>query len=159
MRTDQEIIDKVQELAREGFSFLGVVCTDLVCRLPYHHAKSFLVAIVGEQKYAVYPRDEDTVKGEMLQYMEFAWGNANEHRGLAVNHSLSHMSAWLWLLGYDTASEQVLVYDQYGKPWLRAICEAFGWDWQQWDDGYWRNGDSDKSSTPPAEVTPLDLSK
>ena len=71
----------------------------------------------------------------MQKYMDFAWDKANSRRGLSAGRSLSHMSAWLWLMGESTAADEIMDnHYNYGKPWLRAICEAFGWDWREWDN-------------------------
>ena len=94
-------------------------------------------------------RDEDSVKTEMLDYMPFAWTKANERKSLSAERSLEHMSAWLWLIGRDSAAIQISKYHQYGKPQLRAICEAFGWDWRQWDDGRWTEHEMEEGEPPP----------
>ena len=105
------------------------------------------------------PPIEFYVKGDMFAYLPFAWDKANHCLGLSAARSMEHMSSWLWLLGHDRASEQVLEYDLYGKPWLRAVCEAFGWDWRQWDDGCWKDCEEEEGSPPPEKVEPLILSK
>lgn len=52
------------------------------------------------------------------------------------------------MLGEDQAVKKLDSYELYGKPQLRAICEHFGWDWTQWDDGIWRNSESDEGVGP-----------
>ena len=89
--------------------------------------------------------------------MAFAWEKANHRRGISAGRSLDHMSAWLWLLGHDEAADAMLDHDHYGKPRLRAICEAFGWDWRQWDDGRWTNEEQADGLAPPEHVAPLPL--
>ena len=66
------------------------------------------------------------------------------------------MRAWLWLLGRTAAAEKLsLGHDMYGKPQLRAICEEFGWDWKQWDDGSWTSVEMDPGDPPPESVEAL----
>ena len=65
--------------------------------------------------------------------------------------SIEHMKAWLWLLNDPLGARLDDLYRHYGKPCLRAICEKYGWDWRQWDDGSWRN-DEDGPGLSPEEV-------
>ena len=110
---------------------------------------------IGNGNWTQLARDDDAVKERMRRYMDFAWEKANHRRGLSAGRSITQMSAWLWLLGRDAAAEQIRDYDQSGKPRLRAICEAFGWDWKQWDDGEWSNDEAAAGTPPPAEVEAL----
>lgn len=157
MRTDQEILKRIEEV--KDRDWLGTQRSDLLIRLPFETAKPFLKDNATSETWTQQGRDHQTIKDEMLQYMPFAWDKANNNRGISAGRSLDHMSAWLWLLGYDKAADQILEYDLYGKPWLRAICEAFEWDWRQWDDGRWTNNEMDKGHAAPETVEPLDLSK
>jgi hypothetical protein len=85
--------------------------------------------------------------------MPFAWEKANDCRGLSANRSIEHMTAWLWMLGDDLADKMDGLYEYYGKPCLRAICEKYGCKWQQWDDGVWRNSEDDDGIAPRAPST------
>lgn len=157
-RTDAEIFARLKEI--EPIDWIGTERGDLLSRLAFDDVRQFLNDDMTSEQWAETKRgrDEEAVKAEMLNYMAFAWEKANNCRGLSAGRSLNHMSAWLWLLGHDKAAEQIREYDLYGKPWLRAICEAFGWDWRQWDDGQWRNDESSDGHAPPESVAPLDLS-
>ena len=155
MRTDEEILARASEIATRDW--LGTERVDLLHRLPLERARTLLKADAKLDKWRVLPRDDDSIKKEMHGYMPFAWEKANHRRGISASRSLEHMSAWLWLLGHDEAAEAVLEYDQYGKPWLRAICEAFDWDWRQWDDGRWTNDEQLDGCSPPENVPPLPL--
>ena len=153
MRTDAEIVERVREI--EKHDWLGTERSDLVAVLPFEQAREFLKDSIKESGWKQLARDEGAVKDRMHDYMPFAWKKANGRRGISAGRSLDHMSAWLWLLGREAAAEQVREYDQYGKPRLRAICEAFGWDWKQWDDGRWTSVDTENGQPPPAEVEAL----
>lgn len=78
---------------------------------------------------------EEHVKRLMIDYMDFAWGKANNCRGLSAARSMDHYHNWLWLLGEDDFAESILEYEHYGKPQLRRICEYLGLDADKWDDG------------------------
>ena len=155
MKTDEEILERIKDGQSEDL--LGSQRDDLIYRLPFHLAKPYLVDEAKEDEWEMESREEAFVLAEMLEYMDFAWEKANARRGLSASRSMAHMSAWLFLLGRTGAADQVLEYSHYGKPWLRAICEEFGWDWKQWDDGFWTNTE-EADGVPPAE-TGLALAK
>lgn len=79
------------------------------------------------------PRDRESILNEMLDYMSFAFEKANNFRGISASRSMSHYSAWTWLIGDDFGN--LLDYEYYGKDNLVEICEKYGWDHSQWDDG------------------------
>lgn len=155
MRTDAEILDRINEINESDF--LGFVTGDLVSFLPFDAARPFLIDSATPEKWEALPRDRAAIIASIKEYMPFAWGKANNCRGLSAGRSINHMQAWLWMLGEDRAVEQIDHYEYYGKPQLRAICERFGWNWQEWDDGEWRN-DSESRGRPPEQVPPVILS-
>ena len=131
MRTDQEIIDRIN--ARKEADFFGFELTDLLIRLPFELAKPFLNPDVKGEDWKVQPRDRDSVLKEMLEYMPFAWDKANNCRGLSAVRSMCHYMAWVWLAGDDLGD--LTDYQYYGKDNLVKICDHYGWDSSQWDDG------------------------
>lgn len=155
MRTDAEILARIEEVKASAGDFLGTQQMGLIEYLSFDAAQPFLEEGVTADDWELTPRNEDAVRARMLAYMPFAWDKANNCRGISAGRSLDHMSTWLWMLGRDDAAAQVLEYDLYGKPWLRAICEAFEWDWRQWDDGRWRNAEDDPGTAAPETVQAL----
>ncbi len=131
MRTVKEIIDRVNEIKNRDF--FGFESTDLIICLPFEDAKIFLNDTVKEDEWVIQPRDRDTVLARMLDYMPFAWDKANDCRGLSAGRSMNHFSAWVWLAGDDLGN--LNDYQFYGKDNLVKICEHYGWDSKQWDDG------------------------
>ena len=79
--------------------------------------------------------------------MGFAWDKANNRRGLSSGRSIDHMRTWLWLDGKDDLAEQIEDYEYYGKPQLVAVCNEYGIDWKQYDDGEWVNNEDDTPKT------------
>lgn len=155
-RTDDEILQRIHQLEGEAHDFFGFQRGDLIQFLPFEAAKPFLKEGVESTAWTPDPRDEASIKNAMHEYMEFAWGKANNCRGLSAGRSINHMQSWLWMLGFDASVTDALAdYDRYGKPQLRAICEHFGWDWRQWDDGEWMNDESGPNLGVPEEVEPL----
>lgn len=136
MRTDEEILARIE--AVKDNDWLGIERSDLLVRLPFATAKPFLADDADEATWEVQPRDRESVLAEMLDYMPFAWGKANDQRGISAGRSMSHYSAWTWLIGEDFGN--LGNYQDYGKGNLTAICERFGWDAKQWDDGVRSNG-------------------
>lgn len=153
IRTDEEIISHIKEIKDEDF--FGDVIGYLTLYLSYSVAKEFIN--IDENEYKNLPRDSNSIQSEILDYMDFAWDKANCKRGLSANRSLCHMSAWLWMLGETNIANNIFKeYSHYGKPQLRAICEHFKWEWQQWDDNEWCNGEDD-TPVSPTEVEPCNF--
>lgn len=152
-RTAAEIKARIEEV--ETRDWLGVERQDLLAVLSYEEVKPWLRDDVTEEQWEPSPRDAETIEQRMLDYMDFAWEKANDCRGISAGRSLSHYAAWLWLLGWDDAAEQIMRYDHYGKSRLRAICEAFDWDWRSLDDGKWRNAEDEGGLAPPETVESL----
>jgi len=158
MRSIEEIFAKANDASFADF--FGTRVGDLVEWLPFDKAREWLKPESTEEDWTKAgfprPRTDDEVIGQIKSYMPFAWEKANGCRGLSAGRSLCHMSAWLWLLGVDDAVEQLDEYSHYGKPQLRAICEAFGIDWHALDDGIWRNSEDD-AGRPPLDGYKLKL--
>jgi hypothetical protein len=152
-RTPGDILARIDALASGGEDYFGFQGSDLIEFLPFQDAERFLKPEVTEAEWNLKTPDEDTVKALILDYMPFAWGKANDCRGLSASRSIEHMKTWLWLLGDDLGEKLSDIYQFYGKPCLRLICEKYRWDWRQWDDGCWRNSEDDDGIAPPAART------
>ncbi len=136
MRTQEEILKRIE--ARKEHNCLGSEIHEYIYYLDYEHAKSFLKdGIKGEDWEQ--DRKEKKTPAEMIKdYMSFAWDKANNCRGISAARSIMHMIAWLWMDGQDVFLKkwnELKDYEYYGKPQLIAICELYGIDWKQWDDG------------------------
>jgi len=133
MRTQEEIVTRFHE-RRKG-DLLGFEIHEYLPYLDYEHAKPFLKKGVeskdwGQEKAAPVEKIKD--------YMSFAWEKANGCRGISAGRSLQHMVAWLWLDGQDKFLKEwhdLEDYEYYGKPQLVAICQLYGINWKQLDDG------------------------
>ncbi len=69
----------------------------------------------------------DAVLAGMREYMPFAWGKVEDHRGISAERSVTKMEAWIWLLKDDEVLERVKAasYTQYGAPKLKVVCEQY----------------------------------
>jgi len=133
MRTQQEIIDRITALKKDG-DVLGFRTNDLLLHLEYKHAKDYFdEGVCPEPDWT--QGDQAKLRERMISYMGFAWDKANNCRGISASRSLAHYEAWLWLAGEEALASTLMDYEYYGKPQLRAICEYLGIDADQWDDG------------------------
>lgn len=155
MRTNDEIVERIQQLKDSGQDFFGFQSADLIGFLPFELAKAYL----REESIAEYengklvweqqPNDRDGILKIIHGYMEFAWDKANNCRGLSASRSIEHMTAWTWMLGEEEQELYEFVSDNdnyyhYGKPILEKICQHFNWDYTSWDNGYRGNDEDDQ---------------
>lgn len=146
MRSQQEIEQHFSDVA--DHDWLGTKRSDLISYMSFEAAKLYLKEGVTPDEWTPRPVDKEAILAEMLEYMDFAWDKANNNRGLSAGRSLEHMQVWLWMLGEETAAREIDDYSHYGKPQLRAICQKYGWDWTQWDDGRWTSSESGGGVSP-----------
>lgn len=130
-RTDAEIINRIDVVTDRDF--FGFEVTDLVFCLEYEKAKQFLSDCILQKDWEVVSREPADVVSRMHDYMPFAWDKANNCRGISAGRSLAHYSVWVWLAGDDLGD--LLDYEFYGKDKLVLICNHYGWDSSEWDDG------------------------
>jgi hypothetical protein len=133
LRTQEEISQKIEEYAKEPnlFDFRPEV---LIQHLGWDLAKKYLTdeylskVEKGEEKYD-YITDIKVVVKDFLDYMVFAWGKAEDERGLSASRSIQKLSAWLWLLNRDdlvTVITDDNLYNPYGSPALIEVCNQIG---------------------------------
>jgi hypothetical protein len=128
MKTQDEIVQKFKEVQAEErfFDFRPDV---LASCLDFEHAQEFLKPEVTAEDWATDAwLDEDRVRQELREYMEFAWGKVEDHRGLSANRAISKVWAMLWVLEENEAlaAFDAAPFPQYGAPKLRAACEKVG---------------------------------
>jgi len=146
MRTQDEIVARIDEI--KEWDIFGFQIGDLIYCLDYEHAKKYLKEgdegpTENEWSEHVIEPTEENIKKTMKEYMEFAWDKANNCRGMSASRSMSHYMAWIWLLGDEEVEYfgDLESYQYYGKDNLVKICERYGWDHTQWDDGIRSNSE------------------
>lgn len=149
MRTQQEILDRIEEV--KASDFFGATRGDLIEALEFENAKPFLKEGVTAGEWTW--NDAQGVRKAAIEYMEFAWGKANDCRGLSASRSVDHYRAWMWLLGSDEfeklADDE---YEFYGQPVLVIAATALGVDWRALDNGWWTNSeDEDDGGIPDTD--------
>jgi len=129
MRTQEEIVNKLHVVKDED-DLLGTITSDLLVYLDFEHAKSFLKPETTKEQWAEIqkPLNKDTLLKQMREYMSFAWDKANGCRGLSAGRTMSHYTAWTWLLGDENVFGDLGDYEYYGKDNLVKLCKYYGWD-------------------------------
>ena len=111
-KTPQEIAAHIAAIADSDW--MGTTRSDLIDYLPFDLAKEHLKPEATQDMW-----DEREIKSPLdaaKDYLEFAWGKANDCRGLSAGRSLDHLKAWLWLAGFEQiVKEHFAHYDRYGK--------------------------------------------
>jgi len=123
MKTQEEILKRIDEIEKSGDDFFGFQTSDLMSFLDYEHAKPFLN---GNVKESDWEQETRTPKQVMLEYLEFAFEKAYGERGLSAARSMDHYTSWLWLDGDETLYPTLKNYTQYGLPQLWKICKYLG---------------------------------
>lgn len=151
-RTMDEIVARYRELSGSTDDFFGAEGTEILAALPFERAQEFLNDGTTSEQWdeARNGCDRTSTIKAMQEYMPFAWGKANDCRGLSAARSIAHLNGWMWLLGEPRFED----YEYYGKPQLRHACELYEIDWRQWDDGRWCEYE-DGPGIKPESVPPL----
>jgi len=122
-RTQTEIVTRLEVKRNDMFPFAAEV---LVGYLDYDHAKPYLKDGTTEENWAEV--SDDDPQTDLIDYLEFAWGKANDERGISAERSVIKITEWLWLMG--PAFEGLFnefrdaPYPQYGKPKLAVVTTA-----------------------------------
>lgn len=137
IRSKEEILNYYKQDSGFGFK------EDVLEYLPFDDVKQFykedfVKAIESGQEQYITKTDPLI---EAKEYLEFAWGKANDRRGLSAGRSISHFLNWFWLVD-ENFYEKLLrledeCYSPYGKPILVIVSEKLGIDWKNLDDGCW----------------------
>ena len=70
--------------------------------------------------------DEAAGTAEAIRYLEFAFGKADDHRGLSASRSVDKMAAHLWVLDHDLTEYDEAEYAMYGVPKLVVAARLLG---------------------------------
>jgi len=133
LKTQQEFVNKFDELKNSGgvFDFRPEV---LVNYLTFENAKPHLMKdYVKEVEQGLKQWEQITTiekcADDFLQYMAFAWGKAEDERGISASRSIQKLGMWLWIMNRDdlrTIIEDDDLYNPYGAPALIEVCNQMG---------------------------------
>jgi len=70
------------------------------------------------------------------EYLEFAIGKIQGHRGISAGRSVDKLREMAWLLGRDDvmAAMDKADYQNYGAPKIKAFAEGMGLPWPDDED-------------------------
>ena len=134
MRTQDEIIAKIELLKEDKTDVFGFKRTDLIYYLEFEHAETYFDKI-DKKDWEPNKTTVEAIKERMIEYMDFAWDKANNFRGLSAGRTMQHYQVWLWMLGAEEFADSLDGYNYYGKPNLVEICKFLDLDSNKWDDG------------------------
>lgn len=138
MRTTDEIVARLNQIKADDF--FGFESEDLVVCLPFEAARPWLKPDATADQWKEASAAPDAVRARVLDYLPFAVEKASTHRGLSASRSISHMRAWMWLLGDDEMLAFLnddANYANYGAPMLMQVAEKYGATLNA-DDGFRR---------------------
>ena len=133
LRSQADIVAELERI--KSSDFFGFKTGDLLGYLDFEHAKPYLNDDAVAEKWTQAPSDRDSILNQMEEYMSFAWDKANSERSISAGRSLAHYTVWIWMIGDQGRFGDLEEYHYYGKDNLRSICDAYGWNADQWDDG------------------------
>lgn len=139
-RSAEEILARIRQVKDQDW--MGTQTADLMFWLPFELAREFLRQEMTEEKFKEIAAGNKPPLEQALEYLPFAWGKANNCRGLSAGRSLDHLSAWLWLAGYgELVDAEFSGYSHYGKSQLVMASTICDFDWRAHDDGEWVAGE------------------
>lgn len=133
LRTQEEIVEKL-DYHQSKESFFDFTPDVLIPVLKWEFAKKYLIPeyvekVEKEEEKFECISDLKTIVQDFLDYMVFAWGKAENQRGLSASRSINKLSAWLWLLNREdlvAIIEDDNLYNPYGAPALIEVCNNLG---------------------------------
>lgn len=127
VRTPTEVVARYETVKEDDY--FGFKAEVLLSHLPKTFLKPYLKPDADTSDLDSYSRDLKSVTKEAVEYMEFAWGKALDHRGISANRSIDKLTELFWLMGRDdvVAAMYRADYHNYGAPKLKAACELMGW--------------------------------
>lgn len=130
MRSQEEIVTRIAEI-KEG-DFLGFGRDVLIGFLEYDLAQPHLKENVTEEEWDSlrYVPNTQTVEAHMLDYLDFAWMKADDHRSISAARNIDKFSEWLWLYENHELYRDFLTadYTNYGAPKLMVISKYLDYE-------------------------------
>lgn len=122
VRSVEEIKARMKEV--ENQDWIGTRRNDLLAALSFEDALPFLKEGVTSDQWSD-PQDPIV---QAREYLAFAMGKAENHRGISAGRSVEHFTEWAWLSGDDAFQAAVAdsKYANYGAPILAAVAKAIG---------------------------------
>jgi len=128
VRTQEEIRARLVD-SQSGGSFFNFAAEVLISALDFEHATFYLKPEVTEAEWEA-DREADT-EVAAREYLTFAIGKIEDHRGISADRSVQKLTEYAWLLGRDdvVAAMDAADYPQYGAPKVKAFADGMCWPW------------------------------
>lgn len=126
VRTQEEI----KKRFKEADDMFGTQQNDLIDYMTFETAKEFLKDEYVKDIESGQKKWDQSVnpKKEILNYLDFAYGKAENERGLSAGRSMLHFKTWIWLDDdklYNELENQIDNYYGYGIPVLDKISNHY----------------------------------
>lgn len=124
LRDQDLIVSRIEAVKAEDF--FGFAREVLIGALDFEHAKPFLKPEVTADQWDT--PTVDSLTRQAVEYLEFAYGKALDHRGISAGRSVDKLREYAWLLGRDDVVGEMdsASYENYGAPKLKAFAEGMG---------------------------------
>lgn len=122
LMTAVAILERIKE--KELTTTFGFEKEVLLAALSYEDAKPYLKEEVAQEQW--HGMSVEEVTKEAVDYLEFAFGKARDHRGLSAGRSVEKMGEWLWLLKLNVDLFDEAGYVMYGVPKLMVAADELG---------------------------------
>lgn len=129
LRSQEEILEKMKKITEEQAS-MDFSVEVIVYYLNWENIKPYLKEEYiekvenGEEQFNFVTSIEECAQ-DFLDYMNFAWGKAENQRGISASRSIQKLSTWAWLMGREDISDVLQddsLYNPYGAPALIKAC-------------------------------------
>ena len=123
LKSPNEIYDKFIEIHYESKT------VDFRIEVIAHYVQYNLLEAylrLDSAKNLKYINSVEEAAQDFLDYMNFAWGKAQNKRGLSAARSIEKLAMWLWLLNREDLAAIIKhesLYEPYGAPALIKICD------------------------------------
>jgi hypothetical protein len=127
MRSLVEIVEKIKVL-NSIEDYFGAERSELVQALPFEEAKPWLAENAEKADWTAATATDELVRTSAAEYLRFAIGKAENHRGISASRSIDHFRGWVWLSAPREIYDQFLEtsYTNYGAPQLKFAATALG---------------------------------
>lgn len=124
-RTQDEIVARITEV--DDDDWMGFRREVLIANLDFEHAKPYLKDGVTEAEW----NPDPDIAAKAADYLGFAIGKIQDHRGISASRSVDKLREYAWLLGRDdvVSAMDAEDYAQYGAPKVKAFALGMGFEW------------------------------
>lgn len=129
MRTQTEILDRYNAAGSGSDDFFGFRREVLAAAMTGETLRQTGLGIEESTLAAAPITPPEHLDSEAREYLTFAIGKIEDHRGISASRSVDKLREYAWLLGRDevVAAMDKADYAQYGAPQVRAFGEGMGW--------------------------------